>query len=140
MAVTPQILADTSALARMTDIRVSAVLEPLILAGQVATCAIIDLEVYFSARSHSDLVKTRRLREQAFPKIAMEQRDFDRAVDVMEALAQLGAHRAASLPDLLIAAVAERASLRILHYDEDFDRIATVTGQPVQWVAPRGLL
>jgi len=28
----------------------------------------------------------------------------------------------------------------VWHYDEDFDRIAAITGQPVQWLAPRGSL
>ncbi len=28
----------------------------------------------------------------------------------------------------------------ILHYDADYDRIAAVTGQPTEWVAPRGSL
>ena len=41
-------------------------------------------------------------------------------------------------PDLLIAAVAERERVTILHYDSDYDLIAKVTGQPTQWVAPRG--
>ena len=44
------------------------------------------------------------------------------------------------MPDLLIAAVAERAGLSVLYYDEDFDRIAAVTGQPTEWVVPRGSL
>jgi hypothetical protein len=26
----------------------------------------------------------------------------------------------------------------VLHYDEDYDRIAAITGQPTRWVAPRG--
>jgi len=40
--------------------------------------------------------------------------------------------------DLIIAAAAERSGLVILHYDRDFDRIAEVTGQPVDWVAAPG--
>jgi predicted nuclease of predicted toxin-antitoxin system len=47
-------------------------------------------------------------------------------------------HRAVSLPDLLVAACAEANDLVVLHYDADFDRIAKVTGQPTQWVVPRG--
>lgn len=124
----------------MPDAVVSAALGSLILAGQVATCGIIDLEVYFSARSHGDFVQTRVLRERAFTSIAMEQRDFDRAIEVMEMLARHGKHRSVALPDLLIAAVAERAGLSVLHYDEDYDRIAAVTDQPVQWVVHRGSL
>ena len=56
----------------------------------------------------------------------------------MEALAQRGQHRAVGLPDLLIAAVAERAGLTVLHYDADYDLVAAVTGQPARWVVPRG--
>lgn len=58
----------------------------------------------------------------------------------MELLARRGEHRAAKLPDLLIAAVVERADPVVLHYDEDFDRIARVTGQVGEWVMPRGSL
>ena len=43
-------------------------------------------------------------------------------------------------PDLLIAAAAEAAGVTILHYDEDYDRIAALTGQAVRWLAPRGSL
>jgi predicted nucleic acid-binding protein len=48
------------------------------------------------------------------------------------------AWRAVGFPDLLIAAVAGRERVTVLHYDSDFDLIARVTGQPVQWVVPRG--
>jgi predicted nucleic acid-binding protein len=41
-------------------------------------------------------------------------------------------------PDLLIAAVAERERVTLLHYDGDYDLIAQVTGQSAQWVVPRG--
>ena len=27
-----------------------------------------------------------------------------------------------------------------LHYDADYDRIAAITGQPTEWVAPKGTL
>ena len=55
----------------------------------------------------------------------------------MEALALRGQHRAVGLPDLLIAAVAERAQVTVLHYDADYDLVAAVTGQSTQWVIPR---
>jgi len=38
----------------------------------------------------------------------------------------------------LIAAAAEANALIVLHYDADFDRIAAVTDQPVEWVVPAG--
>jgi hypothetical protein len=42
------------------------------------------------------------------------------------------------LPGLLVAAVAKRERVTVLHYDSHYDLIAHVTGQPVQWVVPRG--
>lgn len=46
--------------------------------------------------------------------------------------------RAVGIPDLLIAAVAERHRVTVLHYDADFEHVAALTGQPVEWVVPRG--
>jgi hypothetical protein len=68
----------------------------------------------------------------------MSESDFVRAEDVITQLARRGHHRALSLPDLLIAAAAERSQLVVLHYDGDYDVIAAVTGQRVEWVAPKG--
>ncbi len=138
VAPAPRYLADKSALTRPTHPQVSAALAPRLLAGELATCSVVELEVLYSARSHSDFVRTRHTREQAFTNVPMLQADFTRAIDVMEALARRGQHRAVSLPDLLIAAVAERAGLIVLHYDADYDLVAEVTGQPDEWVVPRG--
>jgi predicted nucleic acid-binding protein len=56
----------------------------------------------------------------------------DRAVEVQQLLADRGHHRAAAVPDLLIAATAELAGLAVLQHDEDFDIIADVTGQRLE--------
>jgi predicted nucleic acid-binding protein len=42
--------------------------------------------------------------------------------------------------DLLIAAAAAAAGVAVLHYDEDYDRIAAIAGQEARWIAPRGSL
>lgn len=63
---------------------------------------------------------------------------LDRALEVQAHLAKHSQHRGVQLPDLIIAACAEGAGLTVLHYDADYERIAEVTGQPVQWVVPRG--
>lgn len=133
-------LADKSALVHMNRPQVAAKLAPLILNGAVATCGVVELEVLYSARSESDLTSTRARRAAAFPRVAMSEEDFRRAEDVIAELAKTGRHRAASLPDLLIAAAAERSDRIVLHYDADYDVIASVTGQPVEWVAPKGSL
>jgi predicted nucleic acid-binding protein len=49
-----------------------------------------------------------------------------------------GRVRAVGFPDLLIAAVAERERVTLLHYDSDYGFIAEVTGQQMRWVVPRG--
>ena len=51
--------------------------------------------------------------------------------------------RSVKHPELLIAAAAEAAEaadVTVLHYDEDYDRIAAITGQPTRWLAPMGTL
>lgn len=130
-------LADKSALARMKHATVAARLGPLLVGGDVATCGVVELEVLFSARTHADLVATRAKR-RALPSVDVVQADFDRAADVLEGLAKRGHHRAAGIPDLLIAAVAERRGLTVLHYDKDYEMIARVTKQPVDWIVPPG--
>lgn len=55
----------------------------------------------------------------------------DRALDVQRLLAERGLHRAPSIPDLLIAATAERTGRTVLHLDKDVEIIAAITGQPV---------
>lgn len=52
-------------------------------------------------------------------------------------LADRGQHRAPSIPDLLVAATAEKAGLTVLAVDNDVDLIAEVTGQPVETLALR---
>ena len=130
-------IADKSALARMHHTAVATRLAPLLIGGDVATCSVIDLEVLFSARSYADMVELRAERA-AFPQVSVTQADFDRAVEVLEALARTGHHRAVGIPNLLIAAVAQRHNLTVLHYDKDFDLIATVTRQKVERFVPPG--
>ncbi|MBX3088715.1 MAG: PIN domain nuclease [Cryobacterium sp.] len=56
----------------------------------------------------------------------------DRAFEVQMLLADRGQHRAPSIPDLLIAATAEKVGLTVLAVDKDFDLIARITGQQVE--------
>ncbi|MEK7861164.1 MAG: PIN domain nuclease [Chloroflexota bacterium] len=131
-------LADKSALARMPNAIVSARLRPLIEAGEIATCGIVALEVLWSARSPQDLRDTRQELQRSLSWVPTTEADFQRALDVMQMLTDAGRHRDAKIPDLVLAAVAERAGLTVLHYDRDFDAIASLTGQPMEWVVPSG--
>jgi hypothetical protein len=58
----------------------------------------------------------------------------DRAVEVQMLLTQSGHHRAPTIPDLLIAATAEKLGMSVLHADKDFDLIVELTGQPAEWL------
>lgn len=138
MALTARYLIDKSAYARMPRDQVAARLEALIDAGEVTYCGIVLLEILFSARGARDLAETRVDMARSLTWIETTDADFARAADVMALLAAAGRHRDASLPDLLFAAVAERAGLTVLHYDQDYDAIASVTGQPSEWVVPQG--
>ena len=138
MAVVPLFLADNSALARLHHPPVTRRLGPLLASGLVATTPIIDLEVLYGARSLADYEEILAER-RALPSYPVTGEVTDRAIDVQHRLAAAGRHRL-PLPDLLIAAVAELNDLAVMHYDADYDRIAEVTGQPCEWVVPRGSL
>jgi predicted nucleic acid-binding protein len=134
----PVYLADKSALTRReTRPEVREIVEPLLLAGRIATCGIVDLELLFSATSpgvYGELTLALR----ALPRVPVTETVLDRALAVQALLAENSQHRAIPLPDLLVAACAESAGLTVLHYDADFERIAALTNQPIQWVVPRG--
>lgn len=134
----PTFLADKSALTRRdTRPEVREVLEPLLVAGEIATCGIVDLELLYSAR---DRATYRALTEalRGMPRVALDDAAVSRALAVQAMLAERSQHRAVPLPDLLVAACAEQAGLTVLHYDADFDRIAQLTNQASQWIVPRG--
>ncbi len=113
----------------------------LLDADQIATTPPVRLEVLFSARSAADYTA---LYEEldALHQVPCGEPAFERAMQVQRALAEQHAlhHRSVKIPDLLIAAAAELAGVTIWHYDEDYERIAAITGQPIRWVARRGTL
>jgi predicted nucleic acid-binding protein len=129
-------LIDTSAAARWPKPKVAARLDRLALAGELAICAVTALELGFSARSGDDHQRLVHQLGHVYTWVPIEDRSARRALQVQEELARRGQHRTVRLPDLLVAAVAERSDLVILHYDRDFDRVAAVTGQACEWVVP----
>jgi predicted nucleic acid-binding protein len=138
MAAVASHLADTSALARLIQPAVEAVLGPLIEAGLVATCGVIEFELGWATRSSAEFDQVRADRDAGYEWLATHDEDWRRALEVQAALWRGGRVRAVGFPDLLIAAVAERERVTLVHYDSDFDLVAEVTGQPMQWVVARG--
>ncbi len=101
--------------------------------GLVRITSITRLEVGYSARTATDLREAgSRAPLASMPVEYLTPAMEDRAMAVQASLAERGLHRAASIPDLLVAAAAEMAHLIVLHVDKDFDLIATVTGQAVE--------
>ncbi len=74
-----------------------------------------------------------------FPIVDVVSSDLDQAKDSQRALATLGL-KGRKIPDLIIAAVALRMELTVLHYDRDFGLIEQVTGQSTRWVVERGTI
>jgi predicted nucleic acid-binding protein len=117
---------------------VAAVLAPLIETGVVATCGVIEFELGWATRSSAEFDQLRADRDVGYEWLATHDEDWRRALDVQASLWRSGRMRSVGLPDLFIAAVAERERVTVLHYDGDYDLIAQVTSQPVQWVVPPG--
>lgn len=130
-------LADTSVFARLSKPNVAVAFSPLAAVGQVGLCAPVAFELGYSARSPDDF---RALGDglSSFPQVPTTDADHRRALDIQAALAVRSQHRALSLVDALVAAVAEARDLVVLHYDADFERVAEITGQKHEWVVPRG--
>lgn len=91
------------------------------------------LETGYSARSSGELAELLHQPPVArMPVVNLTPAAEARAVEVLEALSARGQHRAPSIPDLLLAAIAEQSQLVLLHQDKDFELIAEVTGQETQ--------
>jgi predicted nucleic acid-binding protein len=126
-------LVDTSVLTRL---RLPKVGNTLLGLGQIFYSPISGLELRYSASNESDYRKLTTILE-GFDRLSMVDAVFDAADRTQRLLAKAGL-KGRPIPDLIIAAQAELAGLTVLHYDADFDRIATVTGQPTLWISPPG--
>jgi predicted nucleic acid-binding protein len=126
-------LIDKSALVRLGRSPDNDVWAGRIERGLVRIATVTLLEVGYSARDADDLHAG--LCEPPVASMPVEYAapaSEDRAVEVLGLLADRGHHRAPSVPDLLIAAIAERAGLVVVHQDKDFGLIAEITGQPTE--------
>lgn len=128
---------DTSVVTRLGVDAVRARVEALDNAG-VARSSMTDLEVGYWAQSVAEWDRLMTALE-VFEVVEMRPADFVRARQVQRMLAGRGL-KGCKVTDLLIAAAGEAAGLTVLHYDADFGHIASVTGQPTEWVVPTGTI
>jgi predicted nucleic acid-binding protein len=131
-------LADTSAFTvAVRSPQAETRLRQLAIDGVLATFVTVDLEMGYSARNPREHQGIARIRARLiqFPcvdGIAL------RAREVQALMALHGQHRTAGVMDLLTAAAAEYYGATLVHYDADFDHLAAVTAQPVEWITPQG--
>ena len=123
----PTHLADASAWAQLHRNDVAARLVPLLVGGGAATCGLVDLEVLATFDDPIERSKAREERRM-FPRVEVDDAALDRALEVQ------GLVESVTVTALIVAAVAERAGLILLHQNEAYDRIAAVTGQPIESV------
>jgi predicted nucleic acid-binding protein len=98
------------------------------------------LETGCSARSELD--HDELLRElEGLPHLEIDAAIERRTLDAQAQLARAGHHRLPPV-DLMLAAVADRHQMDVLHYDADYDLIASKTDLRFGsvWLAPRGSL
>jgi predicted nucleic acid-binding protein len=142
--VTATVLLDNSAWVRLGDAALQAeradeMAEDLEF-GRIATCLPFLLEAGYSARTAREhdqlLAELLSLPHYRFDEVAEQ-----RALDAQAQLARVG-HQRLPPVDLLIAALADRHGLGVLHYDHDYDLIAEKTDLRFDsvWLADRGTL
>jgi predicted nucleic acid-binding protein len=129
----PTWLIDKSALARLDASPDAEEWVVRIARGRVQITTPTLLEAGYSAQSGPDWTdRVQRPPISLMPVASLTPVSERRAVEVQGILARRGHHRAPSVPDLLIAAIAETAGLTILHVDKVFELIAELTGQLVE--------
>ncbi len=134
------LLLDNSAWARLALLPKdrAAEIARLFEAGRVATCLPFLLEAGYSARDARERTDLFDLLG-ALPRFPVDHEVEQRALDAQEQLTRVGHHRLPPV-DLLVAALADRHGLGVLHYDHDYDLLAERTDLAFDsvWVAVRG--
>lgn len=108
--------------------------------GRVATCLPFLLEAGYSARNaddHDGMIEELL----ALPLLSIDEEIERRAVDAQRQLARAGHHRLPPV-DLILAAIADRHDIGVLHYDGDFDLLLSKTDLDFEsvWLVTRGEL
>jgi predicted nucleic acid-binding protein len=143
-AVNAELLFDASAWVRsnddaIDDLRADQMAE-FWESGALAVCLPFLLEAGYTARSardHAELLEELL----SLPLLAIDDVVERRAIDVHAQLARIGHHRIPPV-DLMIAAIAERHGVGVLHYDGDYDILREKTNLEFhsEWLMPAGSL
>jgi predicted nucleic acid-binding protein len=132
-------VADTSAWARASNPEVAPHWKAAAAAGNLVGCPVITLELLYDAPDRE------RVEAVAAALAGLRQAPITRTVTdaAIWALRELAARGSAGthrvrVPDALIAAAAAERGFGVLHFDQHFDRLASVLGFQSQWVVAAG--
>ena len=110
--------------------------ETMAITGMLATCAIVELEILYSARNPADHRRLKTYLHKQCVWLETSDDTLSAAVDLQEIMLAAGMHRK-PIPDLIIASVAQEHDAVLVHHDRDFDDIATVaSGLRTRWIVP----
>jgi len=123
-------LLDTSAMREPSGVEAAERLSRLLVEGKLAVCSLVRVALVAGAPSDQREAMRFYLSTTTEP-LPTDERDFQRALEVQ---ALVDDETALCWPELVVAAVAERRALVILHHNAGFEQIAKVTGQSVEWV------
>jgi predicted nucleic acid-binding protein len=126
-------LVDLSAWVKYPDPEAGPRLDELTVAGSAVSCGVVELQLLSAVHDQATYTTVASLRGASIDMLTMTEADTQRALEVQSRLVeheQFGISWIA----LLVAAVAERHGVPILHCHTNFDAIAEVTGQSVEWV------
>jgi len=117
------LLLDKSALVRATA--------EMLELGEICLCAVVRLEVLYSARSAADYERIETDLD-AFRELRIDAETIATAVSAQKDLSRRGRHRV-PIPDLLIASCAQQHQAGVLHHDRHYDALAEVLSfEPVR--------
>jgi predicted nucleic acid-binding protein len=106
----------------------------------VATCATLDAEALYSARSPDEYERLWADRREAYEYVPTDDEHWQRAFAAQRELAGTGRHRAVGIADLLTAVLAGQHRLIVIHYNAGFEIAAEVLPFDHRWIAPGGSL
>jgi predicted nucleic acid-binding protein len=105
----------------------------------VLVCDLVVLELTRLA-PNEDRARDVAGRLDAFESVPMPGTLWGHAREIQLLLAPEGDHRRVPPADLLLAAAAEAAGVPLVHYDRDYERVATVTDLQHTWMVADGSL
>ena len=133
-------LLDTSALAQAHRPEVADRLEPLLRAGLLYTCPVLDLEVLATTRTANGYRSLAVERREAYRGVPLQPGVGDRALSLQSLLTRRAHSGAAEPRDLVVAATALEHNLSVLHYRHVFELLADLCELDQDPVAPLGSL